>query len=144
MIDVIAQFNFIDIIIIILSFRICYIAFQMGLPVELFKLLGIIFTTYISLHYYTGLSDIIQRWPLPEELPLEFLDFLIFIILALGGYLGFVVLRSMSYHFIKLEAPPRISQVGGLILGFQPEPRRFGIGSRGLGHVGDVLDVFQR
>lgn len=118
MIDVIGQFNFIDIIIIILSFRICYIAFQMGLPVELFKLLGIIFTTYISLHYYTGLSDIIGRWPLPEELPLEFLDFLIFIILALGGYLGFVVLRSMSYHFIKLEAPPRISQFGGLILGF--------------------------
>ena len=118
MIDVIGQFNFIDIIIIILSFRICYIAFQTGLPVELFKLLGIIFATYISLHYYAGLSDIIGRWPLPEELPLEFLDFLIFIILAFGGYLGFVVLRSMSYHLIKLEAPPRISRFGGLILGF--------------------------
>lgn len=118
MTDLIRQFNFVDIIIIILSLRICYIAFQMGLPVELFKLLGIIFTTYISLHYYTSLSDIIGRRFLPKEMPLEFLDFLIFIILALGGYMGFVVLRSMFYRFIKLEASPRISQFGGLILGF--------------------------
>ncbi len=118
MFDVITQFNFIDIIIIILSLRICYISFQMGLPVELFKLLGIIFSTYISLHYYTGLSDLIQGRFLPKEMPLEFLDFLIFIILALGGYLGFVVLRSMFYRFLKLEASPRLSQIGGLILGF--------------------------
>ena len=118
MVNVITQFNFIDIIIIILSIRICYISFQMGLPVELFKLFGIIFATYISLHYYTSLSDIIGHWFVPKDMPLEFLDFLIFIILASAAYLGFVVLRSMLYRFIKLEASPRISQVGGLILGF--------------------------
>lgn len=118
MIGIITQFNFIDIIIIILSIRICYISFQTGLPVELFKFLGVIFTTYISLHYYTSLSDIIGHWFFPKEMPLEFLDFLIFIILALGGYLGFVLLRSMLYRFIKLEAAPRVSQFGGLFLGF--------------------------
>ncbi|MDD5108678.1 MAG: CvpA family protein [Candidatus Omnitrophica bacterium] len=118
MIDIIKQFNIVDIIIIILALRICYISFQMGLPIELFKFLGIIFTTYISLHYYTSLSDIARRWFLPKEMPLEFLDFLIFIILALGGYLVFVILRNTFYHFIKLEASPRISQFGGLILGF--------------------------
>lgn len=117
MFDAILQFNFIDIIIIILSLRICYISFKMGLPVELFKLLGVIFATYIALHYYTSLSDIIQRSFLPKEMPLEFLDFLVFIVLVLGAYSGFVVLRSMFYRFIKLEASPRLSQFGGLILG---------------------------
>lgn len=118
MINIIKQFNFIDIIIIILAFRICYVSFQTGLPVEIFKFLGIIFTTYVSLHYYTSLSDIIGHWFLPKEMPLEFLDFLTFIILVLGAYLGFVVLRSILYRFIKLEATPKISKFGGLILGF--------------------------
>lgn len=117
MFEAITQFNFIDIIVVILSLRICYISFQMGLPVEIFKLLGVIFATYISLHYYTGLSDMIQARFLPKAMPLEFLDFLIFIILAIGSYLGFVVLRSMFYRFLKLEASPRLSQIGGLILG---------------------------
>ena len=117
MVEAITQFNFVDIIIVILSLRICYIAFKMGLPVELFKFFGIIFATYIALHYYTNLSDLLQRWFLPKAMPLEFLDFLIFMILAVGGYLGFVVLRSMLYRFIKLEASPMLSQFGGLILG---------------------------
>lgn len=118
MVEAITHFNFVDIIIVILSLRICYIAFKMGLPVELFKFLGIIFTTYISLHYYISLSDLLQHWFFPKEMPLEFLDFLIFIILAIGGYLGFIVLRSIFHRFIKLEASPRLSQFGGLILGF--------------------------
>lgn len=117
MVEAITQFNFVDIVIVILSLRICYISFKMGLPVELFKFLGIIFVTFISLHYYTGLSDTLQKWFLPKEMPLEFLDFLIFIILALAGYLGFVVLRSIFYRFLKLEATPKLSQFGGLILG---------------------------
>ncbi len=117
MINAITQFNFLDVIIIIISLRICYIAFQMGLAVEFFKLSGVILATYISLHYYTGLSDIIQRRFIPKEMPLEFMDFLVFIILAAGGYLVFVVLRNIFYRYMKLEASPKISQFGGLILG---------------------------
>lgn len=117
MINAITRFNFLDIIIIIISVRICYIAFQMGLAVEFFKLSGVILATYVSLHYYTGLSDIIQRWFTPKGMPLEFMDLLVFIILATGGYLAFVILRSSFYRYMRLEAAPKISQFGGLILG---------------------------
>lgn len=117
MVNAISQFNFLDVIIVIISLRICYVAFQMGLAVEFFKLSGVILATYLSLHYYTGVSDIIQRRFIPKELPLEFMDFLVFIILAAGGYLLFVVLRNFFYRFMKLEASPKISQFGGLILG---------------------------
>ncbi|MDD5465215.1 MAG: CvpA family protein [Candidatus Omnitrophica bacterium] len=116
MINAITRFNFLDIIIIIISVRICYVAFQMGLAVEFFKLLGVVLATYISLHYYTGLSEAIQRWPILKETPLEFMDLLVFIILAAGGYLVLVVLRNSFYRYMKLEASPKISQFGGVIL----------------------------
>lgn len=117
MIKTIMQFNFMDIVIILMALRICYIAFQMGVAVEFFKLLGVIFGTYISLHYYTSLSDMISRLVIPKEMPLEFLDFIVFIMLVASGYLGFVILRSLFYRFIKLEAVPKLNQFGGLMLG---------------------------
>lgn len=117
MVDLITRFNFLDIIIIIISVRICYIAFQMGLAVEFFKLAGVILATYISLHYYTGLSEIIQRRFIPKGMPPELMDLLVLIILAAGGYLVFVVLRSSFYRYMRLEASPKISQFGGFVLG---------------------------
>ncbi len=115
--DIFNQTNFIDIIIVIILFRICYIAAKMGLAIEFFKFLGVIFATYVSLHYYTKVSDIIQRSLLPKGMPLEFADFVIFLVLAQVIYLGFVVIRNIFCHFIKLEAVPEISKFGGLLLG---------------------------
>lgn len=117
MLNFINQLNFVDIIIIIITLRICYIAAVMGLVIELFKLSGLLFATYISLHYYTSVSDIIGRNFLPKGMPLEFIDFLIFVILAVTAYLVFIVLRSIFYRVIKLEATPKINKIGGLILG---------------------------
>lgn len=111
------QFNFLDIVLLIILFRICYIAVTMGLPIEFFKLLGVLSATYVSLHYYINLSDIIQSRYLPKNMPLEFMDFLIFLILAAAGYLVFVCLRGTFYRFMKMEATPKINKIGGFILG---------------------------
>lgn len=116
-ISALQQFNFLDIVILIILFRICYIAVKTGLAIEFFKLLGVLFAIYIASHYYTSLSDVIQRRYIPQSLPLEFVDFVIFIILASAGYLGFVLLRSTFYRFMKMEAVPKLNKYGGLILG---------------------------
>lgn len=116
-IDIISQLNFLDIIILIILFRILYIAIKTGLAIELFKLLGVIFSTYVSLHYYTSISDLIQRRFLPKVAVLEFVDFIIFLVLAALAYLGFVALRSIFYRFMSLEATPKLNKFGGLILG---------------------------
>ena len=115
--DIFKQINFLDIFIVILLFRICYIATKMGMTIEIFKFLGVIFATYISLHYYVNLSDIIQRSLLPRGIPLEFIDYLIFLVLALTGYIAFVAIRGIFYRFIKLETVPLINKFGGLLLG---------------------------
>ncbi len=115
--EILSKFNFLDFIILIVLFRICYIAAKMGLSVEIFKLFGIIFSTYIGLHYYTTFSDLIQRRYLPKAISIEFLDFIIFLLLIIAGYLCFVGLRSILFRFIQLNAIPKINQFAGLILG---------------------------
>jgi len=115
--DIFKQTNFLDIVILIILFRICYIAAKMGLSFEIFKFLGVVFATYISLHYYTNVSDAIQLDFLPKGMPLEFTDFLVFVVLASVSYIGFVVFRSIFHHFVTMEAVPAISKFGGLFLG---------------------------
>ena len=115
--ETIAKFNFLDFIVIILFLRICYMAAKMGLSIEIFKFLGVIFSIYIGLHYYTTLSDIIQKSFRPKEMPLEFMDFIVYLLLICAGYLAFVGLRSLLFRFVQLNALPRINQIAGLLLG---------------------------
>jgi uncharacterized membrane protein required for colicin V production len=116
-ISIFKQFNFLDILILILLFRICYIAVKTGLVIELFKLLGVIFAIYVASHYYAPISDVIRKRYLHQAVPLEFIDFLVFVLLALLVYLCFVLLRITFYRFMKMEATPKLSKYGGFVLG---------------------------
>ncbi|MBM3246612.1 MAG: CvpA family protein [Candidatus Omnitrophica bacterium] len=118
LLDILKQFNWVDVLVIILLIRICYAAINNGFSAEVFKLLGTIVAIYLSLHYYTQLSDWLQaHGGKTEKLPLEFLDFLLFTLLVIVGYLIFVLLRSIFYRFIKMEAAPNLNKWGGLVLG---------------------------
>ncbi|MBU1090630.1 MAG: CvpA family protein, partial [Candidatus Omnitrophica bacterium] len=72
---------------------------------------------YLSLHYFTTLSDLIQsRFP-AQKSPLEFIDFLSFITLSILGYLIFVSIRGIFVRFIKIEAMPNLNSIGGMLFG---------------------------
>jgi uncharacterized membrane protein required for colicin V production len=109
------QINWIDILIVIILSKICYTAFRTGLKIEIFKLLGTLASVYLALHYYTNISDNF-RGP-NQKLPLEFMDFLSFIVLLIVGYLVFFSLRLLFFLFIKIEAEPNINKWVGLVLG---------------------------
>lgn len=114
----IEHFNWIDIGVIILLFRVCYIALKNGLIAEFFKTLGTIFAIYISFHYYTPLSALIRsRIASGQETVFPFMDFVIFVILGIAAYLVFVFFREAFSHFIKTEALPSVNKYGGLFLG---------------------------
>jgi len=116
--NIIKQFNWVDIFVIILLFRICYIAIKSGFVVELFKFLGTVLAIYLSLHYYTALADLVTKYlSIKESMPLEFLDFIAFIILVIIGYFVFVILRQVFSQLIKTEAAPNLNRWGGLALG---------------------------
>jgi uncharacterized membrane protein required for colicin V production len=117
LLEILAKFNFLDFIILLVFFRICYMAAKMGLSVEIFKFLGVLFSIYIALHYYTTFSNLMQKRFLPEQMPLEFMDFITFFLLIVLGYLCFIGLRSILSRFIQLNAIPKVNQLLGLILG---------------------------
>jgi len=118
LLDIFQKFNWVDVFVIISLVRIGYVSFKTGFTVELFKLLGIVLATYVSLHYYTWLSDVIfYKGASSEKMPLEFSDFISFALLAIAGYVVFILLRSVFYRFIKMEAAPNLQKWGGLVLG---------------------------
>lgn len=119
LLEVLRRINWVDILVIIILFRIGYVAIKNGLSAELFKFMGTLLAVYLSLHYYTALADWVrQRLGVDtERVPLEFLDFICFVVLTIAGYLVFVLLRLAFYRLIKMEAAPRLNQWGGFVLG---------------------------
>lgn len=114
---IIKQFNWVDIFVVIILFRIGYIAIKNGLPVELFKLLGTLFATFLALHYYTGLADLMSVHLGLRKIPVAFFAFFYFLVLTILGYLIFVFFSNVFCRFIKMEATPKLNKGGGFILG---------------------------
>ena len=117
LIDIIKQSNWVDIFVIILFFRICYISYKTGFSISLFKLLGTLAALYLAMHYYTWVSDLLTKVFSLKAFPLEFLDFLCFVFLVLFGYLIFVFLRMLLNRFMRMEALPSFNNWVGLLLG---------------------------
>jgi len=117
LLNIIKQFNWIDIFVIILLFRICYISIRSGLAIEIFKVSGTVLAIFLSFHYYTNLADIVKLRFTGGKVPIEFLDFFCFVFLAMLGYLIIAVLCKVLLRFIKIEAVPALDKWGGLTLG---------------------------
>jgi uncharacterized membrane protein required for colicin V production len=115
--DILRQINWVDVFVVILILRVGYVAWKTGLPVEFFKLLGTITAIYLPCHYYTKLADFFRANLFAGKAALEFLDFPVFLLLAILGYLVFKLLRSVFSRFIKAEAVANLNNWGGLILG---------------------------
>jgi len=118
LINILKQFNWVDIFVLIIIIRTCFIAAKSGFPIELFKFLGTLAAIYLSLHYYVSLSENLMDWlALERKIPLEFLAFIVFILLAIAGYVIFALLRSIFYRFLKMEAVSGLNKWGSLVLG---------------------------
>jgi len=119
LLGILKQLNWLDFFVIIIFLRIAFIAFNSGFPLELFKLLGTVFSVYLSLHYFTFFTDYIgQRNPSAKErVPLEFMNFISLIAIAIIGYLIFVALRLVFDRFVKMEISSVINRWLALLLG---------------------------
>lgn len=115
--NILKQINWLDVCIFVLIARIIYISLKTGFSTELFKFLGTVTAVYLSLHYYVSISALVVKYIPAEGIPEPVVYFAIIIILATIGYLLFVSLRCMVYHYIKMEAVSNLDKWGGLILG---------------------------
>ncbi len=112
--DIFSQLNWIDLGYIVLFLRIAYIAFRNGFVVEIAKLCGALLAVYLSLHYYTAISDFVRPHIKTDIIPLKFLDFFFFLLVAFLGYAVSILLRESLSRLIKLEAIPLLHKWGGL------------------------------
>ncbi len=117
LLNILKQFNWVDIFCVILLMRICYVALKNGFPIELFKLLGTVLAIYLALHYYIIFPDYLINSTGIKNIPLEYLTFSSFIVLSIVGYFIFMLLSKAFSRFIQMEAVPNLNKWGSLILG---------------------------
>lgn len=105
--------SWVDIIMPLVILRCALTGKKSGLIVESFKLAGIWFATFITLHYYKGLSDWLhQNLSLHESIK----DAYAFGLLAICVHLLFSLIREGWLIILKIEMPPVVDQWGGLTL----------------------------
>ncbi|MFH0738290.1 MAG: CvpA family protein [Candidatus Omnitrophota bacterium] len=114
---IVQKLNWVDIVILILLARICYIAVKSGMLTELFKLLGVILSVYLSLHYFVLFSLYLTNRLGLKNINAHFIGLFSFVLLAVVGYLAFMGLRILLVKFIKAESTPGLHKWGGIIVG---------------------------
>lgn len=115
--NTIKQLNWVDIFVLILFFRILYIAFSKGIVVEFFKLLGTLLALYLTLHYYSTWARLASDRLGLQSVPLSVLEFTCFISLAFIGYGIFIFARFAIGKYVQTETLPTLDKWGGLVLG---------------------------
>lgn len=113
--DLITQFNWVDILVVTILFRSAYIGIKQGFVIEIFKISGLILTSYVTLHYYS-------RWGnfLAEKTPVSQFAGHVFFYLAIS-FLALIMLtliRKGLLTIMHIETMALLKQWGGLILGF--------------------------
>jgi len=116
LLDILKQFNWIDILIVIVLIRMCYIAVRMGFAVEAFKLLGTVFAVFFAFHYYLALTDVFNS-TVKDKLTVGFLDFASFVLIGVVSYLALVIFRLSFLHVIKIEAVSQLNKWGSFVFG---------------------------
>ena len=115
--SIIKSINWVDICVIILLLRICYIALKNGFVHEIFKVFATVTALYFSLHYYSVLAGGIRSRLNLNTQALVSLDFFIFITLVILVYLVFFFLRKIFSKALKIEIIPALNKWGSFIFG---------------------------
>lgn len=113
--QILTQLNWIDILVIVIIIASAYKGSKSGFSAEIFKLIGLILSVYLSLHYFSQASDLLTKYA--PVIGVVFADFFCFLIIAALTYLSMVLLRGVFTKFVKTEATAVLDRWGGMFLG---------------------------
>lgn len=123
------KFNWVDVVFVILLFRMGYLGLKSGFLFEIFRFFGLLAAFLFSFNNYVLLSRLIVghiNWDT------ERLDLVSFLVIFLGVLLIFKILLGLARLASKIEDVSGISRVLGLLLGL----------SRGILLVGLLYTLF--
>lgn len=113
--EIIRRINWVDVLVIILMFRMSYVAFQDGLSHQIFPVFSAVAIIVIGLYYYEKIGGFISQNLL--NMPIEISNFLSFLVLAVVAGLVVKFLKSILDKLIKVEWHPILERLGGLVVG---------------------------
>ncbi len=110
------SFNWIDILLAAVLFRAVYIGINRGIVTELFKVAGVCSAVFIALHYFSGVSKLLQE---KVHLPQAVADLFSFVVLWGVVVIIFKFIRDGFGLLFKMEAAHSIlDKWGGFAVAF--------------------------
>ncbi len=112
--EYLTKINWVDVVILILLIRTSYVGLTRGFSSEFLTLLGIFTSIILAIHNYKKISDfLISR----VNLPVEFSNFIGFLIIAAGTFLLCRFVKILFFKIVKLELVGGLEKIGGCLLG---------------------------
>jgi len=113
--DLARQFNWLDVVYLILLIRVCYVAQERGSLVEIFKVLGLLIGILLSFENFNFLGEFIRN---QLSIPPELINAVCFVALLIFGYFISMVFRDLILKFIKRkDKPAPLDKLAALVLG---------------------------
>jgi uncharacterized membrane protein required for colicin V production len=112
--DFIEHLNWIDILLAVVCVRAVFIGVKTGFIVEFFKSIGLVFSVFIALHYYSTLTVLAASQITIFELPT--IAILIFLLLWLFTTTAFKLIREGILMVFSVQAHPGVDKWGGAFL----------------------------
>lgn len=92
--------NLVDVLMLCIIIRGCYVGAKSGLPAEVFRLLSVVCVTFIVVHYYSPLAQFLHEKLFISEKTSEFAAFVIWM---LAAFLVFFLIREGWLVLVKSE-----------------------------------------
>lgn len=110
----IININWIDVLAVIILFRMGYVGFRLGIFSEFVKLTGLVGGIFVSFRYYQGAGDALRtQVPLPTELAAA----LTMAGLVMLTYLGIVGVLRLAQRIVQVNFKSTLNQAGGILVG---------------------------
>ena len=111
--DIITSINWIDVLITIIALRILYIGIKLGIVIELFKLVSVFFAVFVTLHYFSSLSQFLHdKVSISDNVSMVIAyAFLWFTVIFV-----FKLIRDGITTVFKVEAHSLFDKWGGLVI----------------------------
>ena len=112
--EIVRSFNWIDVLVIILLIRACYIGTRTGLTIELQKSVGLVTGFLLSYNYYKELGQYISEH---SFFGITWAQLFSLVVVMMILQLAIKFLTMLLSKIVKLQFAPRVEKVGGGILG---------------------------
>lgn len=110
----ISQFNWIDVVAVILLMRLGYMGGSLGLSAELTKFLGVFIGLFVSFHWYHTVGE----WASARSvLTPEWAGAIALILLVFSAYLAVVLAIRLMQKAVTVQFAPSLNKIGGIAVG---------------------------